>query len=81
MALVPLREALRRGELAFAQAIRVAFVVAELWGGMNGPGHGLIARVEADVEETRRKLRERYAAKLEGLGVGRFPTTKRPAPF
>jgi phosphotransferase system enzyme I (PtsI) len=26
-------------------------------------------------------LRERYAAKLEDLGVGRFPTSKRPAPF
>jgi phosphotransferase system enzyme I (PtsI) len=26
-------------------------------------------------------LRERYAAKLDDLGLGRFPTSKRPAPF
>jgi len=26
-------------------------------------------------------LRDRYAAKLEDMGVGRFPASKRPAPF
>ena len=64
VATVPLREALRRGELTFEQALRLTTLAAELWGGMTAPIHALLSKPEAELSAERCKLRERYAAFL-----------------
>lgn len=63
MAITPLRAALRRGELACAEALNVVSTISELWGGV-APSFYARTFTAGEKEASRRKVRDEYASFL-----------------